>query len=75
MNKKEPLKEFKKQFGADSYTTATMDVTKKSEIEQAIGLAVLTFGGIDLIVNNAGLSISKFKSRCFRSKSDFDSAL
>ncbi|GAA4093723.1 bifunctional aldolase/short-chain dehydrogenase [Mucilaginibacter panaciglaebae] len=51
--------EFKKLFGKDAYTTAILDVTKGEQIADAIGKAVLAFGGVDLIVNNAGLSISK----------------
>ncbi len=51
--------EFKKQFGKDAYTTAVLDVTNAAQIHEAIETAVLAFGGVDLIVNNAGLSISK----------------
>jgi rhamnulose-1-phosphate aldolase/alcohol dehydrogenase len=51
--------EFKQAYGKDAYTTATLDVTKAEEIQEAIATAILTFGGVDLIVNNAGLSISK----------------
>lgn len=51
--------EFKKQFGKDIYATAQLDVTKADQIESAIATAILAFGGVDLIVNNAGLSISK----------------
>jgi rhamnulose-1-phosphate aldolase/alcohol dehydrogenase len=51
--------EFKKQFGKDSYTTAVLDVTDEEQINAAFEIAVLAFGGIDIIVNNAGLSISK----------------
>jgi len=51
--------EFKKLFGKDGYTTAILDVTKADQIADAIGKATLAFGGVDLIVNNAGLSISK----------------
>jgi len=51
--------DFKKQFGKDAYTTVTLDVTSKSQIEDAMAAAILTFGGVDLVVNNAGLSISK----------------
>lgn len=36
-----------------------MDVTDAATIQAAIEQAVLAFGGIDLVVNNAGLSISK----------------
>ncbi len=51
--------EFKKLYGKDSYTTAVLDVTNNEQIQQAIEVAVLTFGGVDIIINNAGLSISK----------------
>jgi rhamnulose-1-phosphate aldolase/alcohol dehydrogenase len=51
--------EFKNLFGKDAYTTAILDVTKADQIADAIGIATLAFGGVDLIVNNAGLSISK----------------
>ena len=36
-----------------------MDVTKSDTIQQAFNDAVLAFGGVDIVVNNAGLSISK----------------
>ncbi|HLA59059.1 MAG TPA: bifunctional aldolase/short-chain dehydrogenase [Puia sp.] len=51
--------EFKKQFGKDAYTTAALNVTNKAQIEDAMATAILAFGGVDLVVNNAGLSISK----------------
>ncbi|WP_295649525.1 bifunctional aldolase/short-chain dehydrogenase [uncultured Mucilaginibacter sp.] len=51
--------EFKKLYGKDSYATAVMDVTKEDQILAAMETAALAFGGVDLIVNNAGLSISK----------------
>ena len=51
--------EFKKLYGKDAYTTAILDVTNAEQIQEAIATAVLAFGGVDLIVNNAGLSISK----------------
>jgi rhamnulose-1-phosphate aldolase/alcohol dehydrogenase len=51
--------EFKKLFGKDAYTTAILDVTKADQIADAVAEAILAFGGVDLIVNNAGLSISK----------------
>ncbi|BCB87986.1 hypothetical protein Psuf_052990 [Phytohabitans suffuscus] len=37
----------------------TVDVTDTAAVQHAIQQTVLAFGGIDLIVNNAGLSISK----------------
>ncbi len=51
--------EFRKEFGRDSYATAILDVTKEDQIESALAEAALAFGGVDIIVNNAGLSISK----------------
>jgi rhamnulose-1-phosphate aldolase/alcohol dehydrogenase len=51
--------EFKKQYGKDSYTTAVLNVTKSDQINTALDTAALAFGGVDIVVNNAGLSISK----------------
>ncbi len=51
--------EFKNKFGKDAYTTTILDVTNGTQIQEAIAAAILAFGGVDLIVNNAGLSISK----------------
>jgi len=51
--------EFKTKFGKDAYTTALLDVTKVDQIEAVISETILSFGGVDLVVNNAGLSISK----------------
>ncbi len=44
---------------ADHAVAVTCDVTDASAVEAAIEQAALTFGGVDLVVNNAGLSISK----------------
>ncbi|WP_158827483.1 bifunctional aldolase/short-chain dehydrogenase [Mucilaginibacter lacusdianchii] len=51
--------EFKGKFGKDSYATAILDVTKADQIQEAMNVAALAFGGVDIVVNNAGLSISK----------------
>lgn len=51
--------EFKGLFGKDAYALAQMDVTNTDQIQAAMDIAALQFGGVDLIVNNAGLSISK----------------
>lgn len=51
--------EFRKQYGKDAFASAPMDVTNTSQIESSMKVAALAFGGVDLIVNNAGLSISK----------------
>jgi len=51
--------EFTKQYGKDTYAAALLDVTVKTTIDNAFGTAVLAFGGVDIVVNCAGLSISK----------------
>lgn len=51
--------EFKSLFGKDSYATAVLDVTNAEQINDAVAECILAFGGVDLVVNNAGLSISK----------------
>jgi rhamnulose-1-phosphate aldolase/alcohol dehydrogenase len=45
--------------GADTAVAVTVDVTDAGAIAGAVRAAVLAFGGLDLVVNNAGLSISK----------------
>ena len=44
---------------ADVAVPVTADVTSEADVAAAIAAAALAFGGVDLIVNNAGLSISK----------------
>jgi rhamnulose-1-phosphate aldolase/alcohol dehydrogenase len=44
---------------ADVAIAAATDVTDEASIAQAFAAAALAFGGVDLVVNNAGLSISK----------------
>lgn len=51
--------DFGKSYGADVFTTAILDVTSASDIRNAFKTAALAFGGVDLVVNCAGLSISK----------------
>ena len=51
--------EFKGLYGKDAYTTAVLDVTNEAQIKASMNIAALAFGGVDIIVNNAGLSISK----------------
>lgn len=56
---KEAEAEFQKQFGKDIVVSSVLDVTKADTIQQTMDAAALAFGGVDIIVNNAGLSISK----------------
>jgi rhamnulose-1-phosphate aldolase/alcohol dehydrogenase len=53
------LAEFKSMFGKDAASAALMNVTDKGSIEKALDAIALAFGGVDIIVNSAGLSISK----------------
>ena len=52
-------KEFKKLYGKDVFIAELLDVTVGDTIRKAYNSAALAFGGIDIVVNNAGLSISK----------------
>jgi rhamnulose-1-phosphate aldolase/alcohol dehydrogenase len=51
--------EFNKAYGRDAFVTDILDVTKGDTIEKTLATAILAFGGVDIVVNNAGLSISK----------------
>jgi rhamnulose-1-phosphate aldolase/alcohol dehydrogenase len=55
----EAKEEFKKLYGKDQYTGDVLDVTDAATISGCLKTAVLAFGGLDIVVNNAGLSISK----------------
>lgn len=50
--------EFKK-YGKDAVAYVVLDVLHHAEIQKTFDVAALTFGGVDVIVNCAGLSISK----------------
>ncbi len=51
--------EFDKTFGKDFSTYSLVDVTSEQSIEEAINHSILTFGGLDIVINCAGLAISK----------------
>ena len=51
--------EFEGEFGKDAFAEVVLDVTSSSDISNAFSKAALSFGGIDIVVNCAGLSISK----------------
>jgi rhamnulose-1-phosphate aldolase/alcohol dehydrogenase len=46
-------------LGRDVAVDVSADVTDEAEVANAFAAAALAFGGVDLVVNNAGLSISK----------------
>ncbi|MFE1515399.1 bifunctional aldolase/short-chain dehydrogenase [[Kitasatospora] papulosa] len=45
--------------GPDKAVAVTVDVTSEEQIAEAFKAAAVAFGGVDLVVNNAGISISK----------------
>ncbi len=45
--------------GADVAAAVEVDVTDEAAVVRAVRSAAATYGGVDLVVNNAGLSISK----------------
>jgi rhamnulose-1-phosphate aldolase/alcohol dehydrogenase len=48
------------QLGSTDVAIASVvDVTDEAQVEDAFRQAAIAFGGVDLVVNNAGLSISK----------------
>jgi rhamnulose-1-phosphate aldolase/alcohol dehydrogenase len=55
----ETTTEFNKLYGKDVFAAGVLDVTDTNTIQQVMDTAALSFGGVDIIVNNAGLSISK----------------
>ncbi|PTS93613.1 bifunctional rhamnulose-1-phosphate aldolase/short-chain dehydrogenase [Pedobacter sp. HMWF019] len=50
---------FHQEFGRDAFTSVILDVTKADSINNAFKRACLEFGGVDIVVNCAGISISK----------------
>jgi NAD(P)-dependent dehydrogenase (short-subunit alcohol dehydrogenase family) len=55
----EAKEEFVKQFGKDVVAADVLDVTKEATVLDTLATSALAFGGVDIVVNNAGLSISK----------------
>jgi len=53
------MEEFQQLFGRDTAASTLLDVTDNATIEKAFAATALAFGGVDIIVNNAGISISK----------------
>ncbi|MBC7848335.1 MAG: bifunctional aldolase/short-chain dehydrogenase [Chitinophagaceae bacterium] len=50
---------FQANYSKDIFTAIALDVTKPATIQQAFDHSAISFGGIDIVVNNAGISISK----------------
>lgn len=53
------VEEFGKQYGKDVFASAVLDVTSALTIKEAFKVGALAFGGVDIVVNCAGISISK----------------
>ena len=51
--------EFEREFSRDSFISTPLNVLVHEEIRDVFRLAALRLGGIDIVVNCAGLSISK----------------
>jgi NAD(P)-dependent dehydrogenase (short-subunit alcohol dehydrogenase family) len=50
---------FNKQYGKDVFAAEVLDVTDAATIKKTFDAAALAFGGVDIVVNCAGISISK----------------
>lgn len=48
-----------KKYGKDAFLAVKLDVTDGKSLAAAIEATCLQFGGVDIMVNNAGISISK----------------
>ena len=48
--------EFRQQFGRDAATGVVADVTDEKAVEAAFREAVLSYGGLDILVSNAGIA-------------------
>lgn len=51
--------EFTKTFGKDAVSSTMLNVTDAATINSAFDETSLAFGGVDIVINNAGISISK----------------
>ncbi len=56
---KETGDEFIRGFGKDNSIALNMNVTSQDDIQKCFTDICLAYGGVDIIVNNAGISISK----------------
>lgn len=53
------VQEFEKTFGQDVVASTLLNVVDEISIQKAFEQTALAFGGADIIINNAGISISK----------------
>jgi len=52
------VQHFSKIYGPDVVSAIVMDVTDELQVQQAFDFAVLSFGGLDILVSNAGIASS-----------------
>lgn len=55
----EAVAEFTAKYGKDAIASTLLNVTDEASSAAAFNAAALAFGGVDIVVNNAGISISK----------------
>ena len=55
---KEVAAELNSKYGEHTCLPLKMDVTKENEVKKAFEETILYFGGVDIVVNNAGLATS-----------------
>ncbi|WP_062048423.1 bifunctional aldolase/short-chain dehydrogenase [Bacillus sp. JCM 19034] len=55
---KKVASEINEQYGDKRAIAVKMDVTSEEQVQAALKQAILTYGGVDIIVNNAGLATS-----------------
>ena len=55
----EAQQEFLQAYGKDAVAATPLNVTDSASIAAAMQAASLAFGGVDIVVNNAGISISQ----------------
>ena len=53
------ITEFQQLFGKDAASSVLLDVTNEDSVRKAFDASAIAFGGVDIIINNAGISISK----------------
>src|SRR5690606_29102149 len=51
--------DFSKKYGRDGFVSFLLDVTDGESIRSIFEKSALAFGGVDIVVNCAGISISK----------------
>ena len=52
------VEHFSKLYGRDVVTAIEMDVTDEQQVQQAFDFAARSFGGLDILVSNAGIASS-----------------